>query len=190
MRFMPWPRPPTSKLRDGIMTGTLGADHRQAPIWLLRLGRGLERGEACSKGCSASCGSSTWWHRTTAGGGARAITDATLLQHRAVAVADWRSAAVPPWACWAGRMCSRWTPCRPCRRSCAAWAEAFAGTHGAPLCEVYHLVARRVARPERSLRIHYAWAAPVSRRPGAAMVAESAAKHGHAPCPAENHHHF
>ena len=61
-----------------------------------------------------------------------------------------------------------------------------------PYVEAGHLVARRVARPERSLRMHYAWGGPGFTTPGRALqwwlsqLQSTATRHALL----ENHHHF
>lgn len=60
-----------------------------------------------------------------------------------------------------------------------------------PYLEAGHLVARSVARPACSMRMHYAWGGPGFTAPGRALQWWlPVAKSGHAPRTAGNHHHF
>ena len=61
-----------------------------------------------------------------------------------------------------------------------------------PYIEAARLVARQVARPERSVRVHYAWGGPGFSSPGRALQwwltqLQSAATRS---ALLENHHHF
>ena len=188
--------PPTHlKLRDGIMTGTLEA---------------LTTGNAdLAIGVSAE-GSNVAGLQQGLLGELRfiyvvaphhplaavpePITDATLLQHRAVAVADSAQRGGATMGLLGGQDVLTVDTMQ------AKVQAQLRGLGGGflpepmvrPYVEAGHLVARRVARPERSLRIHYAWGGPGFTTPGRALqwwlnqLQSTATRHALL----ENHHHF
>ena len=165
--------PPTHlKLRDGIMTGTLEA---------------LTTGNAdLAIGVSAE-GSNVAGLQQGLLGELRfiyvvaphhplaavpePITDATLLQHRAVAVADSAQRGGATMGLLGGQDVLTVDTMQ------AKVQAQLRGLGGGflpepmvrPYVEAGHLVARRVARPERSLRIHYAWGGPGFTTPERAL---------------------
>lgn len=188
--------PPTHlKLRDGIMTGTLEA---------------LTTGNAdLAIGVSAE-GSNVAGLQQGLLGELRfiyvvaphhplaavpePITDATLLQHRAVAVADSAQRGGATMGLLGGQDVLTVDTMQ------AKVQAQLRGLGGGflpepmvrPYVEAGHLVTRRVARPERSLRIHYAWGGPGFTTPGRALqwwlnqLQSTATRHALL----ENHHHF
>jgi DNA-binding transcriptional LysR family regulator len=188
--------PPTHlKLRDGIMTGTLEA---------------LTTGNAdLAIGVSAE-GSNVAGLQQGLLGELRfiyvvaphhplaavpePITDATLLQHRAVAVADSAQRGGATMGLLGGQDVLTVDTMQ------AKVQVQLRGLGGGflpepmvrPYVEAGHLVSRRVARPERSLRIHYAWGGPGFTTPGRALqwwlnqLQSTATRHALL----ENHHHF
>jgi DNA-binding transcriptional LysR family regulator len=122
------------------------------------------------------------------------ITDAVMLRHRAVAVAD---------SALRGGMTMGLLGGQDVLTVDTMQAKVQAQLRGLgggflpepmvrPYVEAGHLVARRVARPERSLRIHYAWGGPGFTTPGRALqwwlnqLQSTATRHALL----ENHHHF
>lgn len=122
------------------------------------------------------------------------ITDAVMLRHRAVAVADSAQRGGMTMGLLGGQDVLTVDTMQ------AKVQAQLRGLGGGflpepmvrPYVEAGHLVARRVARPERSLRIHYAWGGPGFTTPGRALqwwlnqLQSTATRHALL----ENHHHF
>lgn len=165
--------PPTHlKLRDGIMTGTLEA---------------LTTGNAdLAIGVSAE-GSNVAGLQQGLLGELRfiyvvaphhplaavpePITDATLLQHRAVAVADSAQRGGATMGLLGGQdVLTVDTMQAKVRVQLRGLGGGFLPEPMVrPYLEAGRLVARRVARPERNVRVHYAWGGPGFTAPGRAL---------------------
>ncbi|HEY9209116.1 LysR family transcriptional regulator [Acidovorax soli] len=188
--------PPTHlKLRDGIMTGTLEAltsGHADLAIGVSVEGSnvaGLQQGllgELLFIYVVAP-------HHPLASV-PEPITDATLLQHRAVAVADSARRGGATMGLLGGQDVLTVDTMQ------AKVQAQLRGLGGGflpepmvrPYLEAGHLVVRRVARPERNMRIHYAWGGPGFTAPGRALqwwlnqLQSPATRRALL----ENHHHF
>lgn len=188
--------PPTHlKLRDGIMTGTLEA---------------LTTGNAdLAIGVSAE-GSNVAGLQQGLLGELRfiyvvaphhplaavpePITDATLLQHRAVAVADSAQRGGATMGLLGGQDVLTVDTMQ------AKVQVQLRGLGGGflpepmvrPYLEAGRLVAKRVARPERQLRLHYAWGGPGFTAPGRALQwwLQQLQSPTTRKALLENHHHF
>ncbi len=122
------------------------------------------------------------------------ITDATLLEHRAVAVADSAQRGGLTMGLLGGQDVLTVDTMQ------AKVQVQLRGLGGGflpepmvrPYLEAGHLIERKVARPERSVRMHYAWGGPGFTAPGRALQWWL----GQLQSPAtrrallENHHHF
>lgn len=122
------------------------------------------------------------------------ITDATLLEHRAVAVADSAQRGGMTMGLLGGQDVLTVDTMQ------AKVQVQLRGLGGGflpepmvrPYLEAGHLVERKVARPERSVRMHYAWGGPGFTAPGRALQWWL----GQLQSPTtrrallENHHHF
>lgn len=122
------------------------------------------------------------------------ITDATLLEHRAVAVADSAQHGGMTMGLLGGQDVLTVDTMQ------AKVQVQLRGLGGGflpepmvrPYVEAGHLVERKVARPERSIRMHYAWGGPGFTAPGRALQWWL----GQLQSPTtrrallENHHHF
>jgi len=122
------------------------------------------------------------------------ITDATLLEHRAVAVADSAQRGGMTMGLLGGQDVLTVDTMQ------AKVQVQLRGLGGGflpepmvrPYLEAGHLVERKVARPERSVRMHYAWGGPGFTAPGQALQWWL----GQLQSPTtrrallENHHHF
>ena len=188
--------PPTHlKLRDGILTGTLEAltsGHADLAIGVSVEGSnvaGLQQGllgEMLFIYVVAP-------HHPLASV-PEPITDATLLQHRAVAVADSARRGGATMGLLGGQDVLTVDTMQ------AKVQAQLRGLGGGflpepmvrPYLEAGHLVVRRVARPERNMRIHYAWGGPGFTAPGRALqwwlnqLQSPATRRALL----ENHHHF
>lgn len=99
------------------------------------------------------------------------ITDATLLEHRAVAVADSAQRGGMTMGLLGGQDVLTVDSMQ------AKVQVQLRGLGGGflpepmvrPYVEAGHLVERKVARPERSIRLHYAWGGPGFTAPGRAL---------------------
>ncbi|WP_042423339.1 LysR family transcriptional regulator [Comamonas granuli] len=122
------------------------------------------------------------------------ITDATLQAHRAVAVAD---------SALRGGLTMGLLGGQDVLTVASMQAKVQAQLRGLgggflpepmvrPYLEAGHLVARRVARPERSIRMHYAWGGPGFAAPGRALQwwLEQLQSPVTRRALLENHHHF
>ena len=188
--------PPTHlKLRDGIMTGTLEAltsGNADLAIGVSAEGSnvaGLQQGLLGELRFIYVVAP----HHALAGA-PEPITDATLLQHRAVAVADSAQRGGATMGLLGGQDVLTVDSMQ------AKVQVQLRGLGGGflpepmvrPYLEAGRLVARRVARPERSLRMHYAWGGPGFTTPGRALqwwlsqLQSTATRHALL----ENHHHF
>lgn len=189
-------KPPTKlKLRDGIMTGTLES---------------LTSGRAdLAIGVSVMGTSVAGLQQETLGdmlfiyvvaphhplaNAAEPITDAMLLQHRAVAVADSATRGGATMGLLGGQDVLTVDTMQ------AKVQVQLRGLGGGflpepmvrPYLETGRLVAKRVARPERRVRLHYAWGGPGFTAPGNALQwwlqqLESVTTRK---ALLENHHHF
>jgi DNA-binding transcriptional LysR family regulator len=188
--------PPTHlKLRDGIMTGTLEAltsGHADLAIGVSAQGSnvaGLQQGPLGDLLFIYVVAP----HHPLASV-PEPITDATLLQHRAVAVADSASRGGATMGLLGGQDVLTVDTMQ------AKVQVQLRGLGGGflpepmvrPYLEAGRLVARRVARPERSIRMHYAWGGPGFTAPGRALQwwltqLQSATTRR---ALLENHHHF
>ncbi|MDD2545841.1 MAG: LysR family transcriptional regulator [Burkholderiaceae bacterium] len=188
--------PPTRlKLRDGIMQGTLEA---------------LTSGRAdLALGVSVGGSNVAGLHQEPLGdvrfvfvvaphhplaSAAEPITDATLLQHRAVAVADSAQRGGATMGLLGGQ--DVFTVDTMQAKVQVQLRGLGCGFLPEPMVRPYlaagHLVAKQVARPERSLRVHYAWGGPGFTAPGRALqwwltqLKSPTTRHALL----ENHHHF
>lgn len=188
--------PPTHlKLRDGIMTGTLEAltsGHADLAIGVSAQGSnvaGLQQGPLGDLLFIYVVAP----HHPLASV-PEPITDATLLQHRAVAVADSASRGGATMGLLGGQDVLTVDTMQ------AKVQVQLRGLGGGflpepmvrPYLEAGRLVARRVARPERSIRMHYAWGGPGFTAPGRALQWWLTQLQSPATRRAllENHHHF
>ena len=188
--------PPTHlKLRDGIMTGTLEAltsGHADLAIGVSAQGSsvaGLQQGPLGDLLFIYVVAP----HHPLASM-PEPITDATLLQHRAVAVADSASRGGATMGLLGGQDVLTVDTMQ------AKVQVQLRGLGGGflpepmvrPYLEAGRLVARRVARPERSIRMHYAWGGPGFTAPGRALQWWLTQLQSPATRRAllENHHHF
>ena len=188
--------PPTHlKLRDGILTGTLEAltsGHADLAIGVSVEGSnvaGLQQGllgELLFIYVVAP-------HHPLASA-PEPLTDATLLQHRAVAVADSAQRGGATMGLLGGQDVLTVDTMQ------AKVQAQLRGLGGGflpepmvrPYLEAGHLVARSVARPARSMRMHYAWGGPGFTAPGRALQWWLSQLQSPATRRAllENHHHF
>lgn len=188
--------PPTHlKLRDGIMTGTLEAltsGHADLAIGVSVEGSnvaGLQQGllgELLFIYVVAP-------HHPLALV-PEPLTDATLLQHRAVAVADSAQRGGATMGLLGGQ--DVLTVDTMQAKVQAQLRGLGGGFLPEPMVRPYlqagHLVARRVARPERNMRMHYAWGGPGFTAAGRALqwwlnqLQSPATRRALL----ENHHHF
>ncbi len=188
--------PPTHlKLRDGILTGTLEAltsGHADLAIGVSVEGSnvaGLQQGllgEMLFIYVVAP-------HHPLASV-PEPLTDATLLQHRAVAVADSAQRGGATMGLLGGQDVLTVDTMQ------AKVQAQLRGLGGGflpepmvrPYLEAGHLVARSVARPERNMRMHYAWGGPGFTAAGRALqwwlnqLQSPATRRALL----ENHHHF
>ncbi|MDY0107600.1 MAG: LysR family transcriptional regulator [Giesbergeria sp.] len=122
------------------------------------------------------------------------ITDATLLEHRAVAVADSAQRNGMTMGLLGGQDVLTVDTMQ------AKVQVQLRGLGGGflpepmvrPYVEAGHLVARKVARPERSIRTHYAWGGPGFTAPGQALQwwLNQLQRPATRRALLENHHHF
>ena len=189
-------KPPTKlKLRDGIMTGTLESltsGRADLAIGVSVMGTsvaGLQQetlGEMLFIYVVAP-------HHPLANA-TEPITDAMLLQHRAVAVADSATRGGATMGLLGGQDVLTVDTMQ------AKVQVQLRGLGGGflpepmvrPYLETGRLVAKRVARPERRVRLHYAWGGPGFTAPGNALQwwlqqLESVTTRK---ALLENHHHF
>ena len=188
--------PPTRlKLRDGILTGTLEA---------LTSGRadlaiGVAVNASNVAGLQARVLGDALFvfvvapHHPLAAE-TEPITDAQLLQHRAVAVADSAQRGGATMGLLGGQdvltVDTMQAKIQAQLRGlgCGFLPEPMVR----PYVEAGHLVVRRVARPERMVRLHYAWGGPSLAVPGRALqwwldqLGSTATRRALV----ENHHHF
>lgn len=188
--------PPTRlKLRDGIMEGTLEA---------LTSGRAdLAIGVAVPGGNVAGLrqgplGDVTFVYAVAPhhplATGPEPVTDATLLLHRAVAVADSATRGGATMGLLGGQDVLTVDTMQ------AKLQVLLRGLGGGfmpePMVRPYlsagRLVARRVARPERNVRLHYAWGGPGFAAPGRALKwwLDQLQSPATRRALLENHHHF
>ena len=165
--------PPTRlKLRDGIMTGTLEA---------------LTSGRAdLAIGVSVASNNVAGLQQGTLGDvlfiyvvaphhplatAPEPISDATLLEHRAVAVADSATRGGATMGLLGGQdVLTVDTMQAKVRVQLRGLGGGFLPEPMVrPYLEAGRLVARRVARPERNVRVHYAWGGPGFTAPGRAL---------------------
>lgn len=188
--------PPTRlKLRDGIMTGTLEA---------LTSGRAdLAIGVAVASGSvagiqQAPLGDTLFIfvvapHHPLASV-PEPITDAMLLEHRAVAVADSAVRGGQTMGLLGGQdVLTVDTMQAKVQVQLRGLAGGFLPEPMVrPYLEAGRLVQRRVARPERNVRVHYAWGGPSFTAPGRALQWWLTQLQSPATRSAllENHHHF
>ena len=187
--------PTRLKLRDGIMTGTLEA---------LTSGRAdLAIGVAVTSGSvagiqQAALGDTLFIyvvapHHPLASM-PEPITDAMLLQHRAVAVADSATRGGLTMGLLGGQDVLTVDTMQ------AKLQVQLRGLGGGflpepivrPYLQAGRLVQRRVARPERNIPVHYAWGGPSFTAPGRALQWWLTQLQSKATRTAllENHHHF
>ena len=114
------------------------------------------------------------------------ITDATLRAHRAVAVADSASAAALTMGLLGGRdVLTVDSMQAKIKCSCAAWAADFCPSPWYGLCRGRPTGGPgRTARTQRAHALCLGWPGLYRARPGAAMVAEPAAKPCNTACAA------
>ncbi len=122
------------------------------------------------------------------------ITDATLQRHRAIAVADTAQRGAMTMGLLGGQdVLTVATMQAKVQAQLRGLGSGFLPEPMVrPYVEAGHLVVRKVARPERTIRMHYAWGGPGFVAPGRALqwwlgqlqspVTRSALL--------ENHHHF
>jgi len=99
------------------------------------------------------------------------ISDATLLEHRAVAVADSATRGGATMGLLGGQdVLTVDTMQAKVRVQLRGLGGGFLPEPMVrPYLEAGRLVARRVARPERNVRVHYAWGGPGFTAPGRAL---------------------
>ena len=122
------------------------------------------------------------------------ITDAVMLRHRAVAVADSAQRGGMTMGLLGGQDVLTVDTMQ------AKVQVQLRGLGGGflpepmvrPYLEAGRLVAKRVARPERQLRLHYAWGGPGFTTPGRALQwwLQQLQSHTTRKALLENHHHF
>ena len=166
--------PPTRlKLRDGIMTGTLEAlTSGRADLAL-----GVAVAGANVAGLQQELLGDVLFIYVVAPHHPLAavpepITDAQLLQHRAVAVADSATRGGATMGLLGGQDVLTVDTMQ------AKIQAQLRGLGGGflpepmvrPYVEAGRLVARRVARPDRNVRVHYAWGGPGFTAPGRALL--------------------
>ena len=122
------------------------------------------------------------------------ISDATLLEHRAVAVADSATRGGATMGLLGGQdVLTVDTMQAKVRVQLRGLGGGFLPEPMVrPYLEAGRLVARRVARPERNVRVHYAWGGPGFTAPGRALQWWLNQLQSPATCRAllENHHHL
>lgn len=122
------------------------------------------------------------------------ITDAVLLQHRAVAVADSAQRSNITLGLLSGQdvLTVDTMQAKVLAQLRGLGAGFLPQPMARPFIEAGHLVERRVARPERSVRLHYAWGGPSASAPGHALQwwLEQLQSPTTRKALLENHHHF
>jgi len=188
--------PPTRlKLRDGIMTGTLEALTSGRAD--LAIGVAIQGSEVAGLQ-QALLGEVLFVYAVAPhhplAGIAEPISDATLRQHRAIAVADSAARGGATMGLLSGQDVLTVDTMQ------AKIQAQLRGLGGGflpepmvrPYLEAGRLVAPPVARPERNVRVHYAWGGPGFTAPGRALqwwltqLQSTATRRALL----ENHHHF
>lgn len=187
--------PTRLKLQDGIMTGTLEAltsGHADLAIGVAVAGASVAGLQQALLGDVLFVYVVAPHHPLASA--PEPITDTALLQHRAVAVADSATRGGATMGLLGGQdVLTVDTMQAKVRVQLRGLGGGFLPE---PMVRPYlaagHLVARRVARPERSVRAHYAWGGPGFTTPGRALqwwlnqLQSPATRRALL----ENHHHF